>query len=95
MGRINDAPWDINPKDIENMVNKDKYEDDCLACRLMGSAAFAGLGGYSYVTGMRNLRQQEAAILKSGSKYRMGSRRLGVVSISATLVGLGIWRFMN
>jgi hypothetical protein len=57
--------------------------------------AMIGLGGYSYYTGMRNLRKQEKAILRSGSKYRMGSRQLGVVTISATLVGMGLWRAFN
>lgn len=61
----------------------------------LGSLALIGLGAYSYRTGMTNLQKQEQIILKSGSKYRMGSRRLGVVSISATLVGLGIWRAFN
>ena len=44
---------------------------------------------------MKNLKEQERKILKSRSAYRMGSRRLGVFSISATLVGMGIWRAFN
>lgn len=60
-----------------------------------GSAAFIGLGIYSYYTGMNNLRKQEQEILKSATKYKMGSRKLGIFSISATLVGMGIWRAFN
>ena len=44
---------------------------------------------------MKNLKEQEQRILKSNSPYRMGSRRLGVFSISATLVAMGIWRAFN
>lgn len=58
-----------------------------------GSAAFIGLGVYSYYTGMSNLRKQEKAIMQS--KYKMGSRQLGIVTISATLVGMGLWRAFN
>jgi len=60
-----------------------------------GSAAFIGLGVYSYYTGMSNLRKQERAIMQSATKYKMGSRQLGIISISATLVGLGVWRAFN
>lgn len=60
-----------------------------------GSAAFIGLGVYSYYSGMRNLRKQETAIMKSATKYKMGSRQLGIFGISATLVGMGIWRAFN
>lgn len=62
---------------------------------LLGSAAFIGLGAYSYHTGMANLRKQEQAIMKGATKYKMGSRRLGIVTISATLVGIGVLRAVN
>lgn len=60
-----------------------------------GSAAFAGLGIYSYYTGMNNLRKQEQQIMQGATKYKMGSRRLGITTISAALVGMGIWRALN
>jgi len=50
---------------------------------------------YSYVTGMRNLRKQEKAIMQSPTKYKMGSRQLGILTISAALVGMGVWRAFN
>lgn len=60
-----------------------------------GSAAFIGLGVYSYYTGMSNLRKQEQAIMQGATKYKMGSRRLGIATISASLIGLGVWRAFN
>lgn len=60
-----------------------------------GSAAFIGLGGYSYYTGMANLRKQEKAIMQGPSKYKMGSRQLGIATISASLIGMGLWRAFN
>ncbi|KAJ5482853.1 hypothetical protein N7539_006299 [Penicillium diatomitis] len=74
---------------------KEDQWDDCMSCRVTGSAAFVGLGVYSYYTGMNNLRKQEKAIMQGATKYKMGSRRLGIASISASLVGLGIWRAFN
>ncbi|OJJ59462.1 hypothetical protein ASPSYDRAFT_149328, partial [Aspergillus sydowii CBS 593.65] len=61
----------------------------------LGSAAFIGLGVYSYYTGMSNLRTQEQSIMRSATKYKMGSRRLGIATISAALVGVGVWRAFN
>ena len=60
-----------------------------------GSAAFIGLGVYSYYTGMSNLRKQETAGMLHATKYKMGSRQLGIATISATLVGMGIYRALN
>lgn len=54
-----------------------------------------GLGVYSYYTGMANLRKQEKAIMQGPTKYKMGSRKLGIASISVTLVGMGLWRAFN
>jgi hypothetical protein len=61
----------------------------------LGSAAFMGLGVYSYYTGMRNLKQQEKAIMRSASKYKMGSRQLGIATLSASLIGVGLYRAFN
>ncbi|KOS40589.1 hypothetical protein ACN38_g8543 [Penicillium nordicum] len=85
---------DTQTKDAKQALAEDKY-DDCLSCRVTGSAAFMGLGVYSYYTGMANLRKQEKAIMQGPTKYKMGSRKLGIASISATLVGMGLWRAFN
>lgn len=61
----------------------------------LGSAAFIGLGVYSYYTGMQNLKKQEMVIMRSASKYKMGSRQLGIATLSASLIGVGIYRAFN
>lgn len=65
-----------------------------LICRI-GSAAFIGLGIYSYHTGMTTLRKQEKMIMQNPTKYKMGSRQLGIAAISASLIGMGLWRAFN
>ncbi|KAI2903463.1 hypothetical protein CBS76997_3060 [Aspergillus niger] len=90
----NHSALDVQPKDAKRALAEDAY-DDCLACRVTGSAAFVGLGVYSYYTGMKNLKMQEKAIMQSATKYKMGSRQLGIFTISATLVGMGLWRAFN
>ncbi|GAB7358790.1 hypothetical protein MBLNU230_g4015t1 [Neophaeotheca triangularis] len=71
--------------------------DDCMPCRLMGSAAFTGLGIYSYASGTRQLKERETQerILKSGSRFGLGVRRAGVFALSAVLVGMGAYRLRN
>ncbi|KNG85103.1 hypothetical protein ANOM_006623 [Aspergillus nomiae NRRL 13137] len=90
----NGRAWDVESKDAKRLLAEDQY-DDCTACRVTGSAAFIGLGVYSYYTGMSNLQKQERAVMQSATKYKMGSRRLGIATISATLVGMGIYRAFN
>jgi hypothetical protein len=60
-----------------------------------GSTAFVALGGYTYFTGMKNLRAQRQMIERSKSRYKYGSRQLGILSLSATLIGLGLYRTFN
>lgn len=69
--------------------------DDCLPCRLMGSAAFTGLGIYSYASGMSQLKKQEETILRSGSRFGMAPRKAGIFGVSAVLVGMGVYRLRN
>ncbi|KAL1966760.1 hypothetical protein VTN77DRAFT_3957 [Rasamsonia byssochlamydoides] len=88
------APWELKPEDVQKALAGEQFED-CMACRVTGSAAFIGLGVYSYYTGMRNLRRQEKAIMQSPTKYKMGSRQLGIATISASLIGVGLWRLFN
>jgi hypothetical protein len=57
-----------------------------------GSAAFFGLAGYSYFSGTAQLEKQRAVILKSGSRFGMGSRKAGIVAISMGFVWMGMWR---
>ena len=53
------------------------------------------LGIYTYHSGMKNLEAQRAIIQASKSKYKYGSRQLGIVTISLSLVGAGLWRAIN
>jgi len=89
------APWELKPEEVEKQIAGQNQFEDCLSCRITGTAAFVGLGVYSYYTGMRNLKQQEKAIMRSATKYKMGSRRLGIATLSASLIGLGVWRAIN
>jgi hypothetical protein len=61
----------------------------------LGASALIGLGVYSYFSGRHQLRQQEAAIVRSGSVFGMGARRAGISGIAAVLVGMGLWRLVN
>lgn len=60
-----------------------------------GSAVFIGGGAYAYISGQSQLKAQEAAILKSKSIFGMASRRAGITGLSATMIGLGIYRWFN
>lgn len=60
-----------------------------------GSGAFFGLAGYSYFSGMSQLEKQRAAILQSKSIFGMRSRRFGIVTISAGLAWMGLWRALK
>lgn len=62
---------------------------------LSGSTTFVALGGYTYFAGMENLREQRRVIENSKSRYKYGSRQLGILSLSASLVGLGLYRMLN
>lgn len=32
-----DTSWDITPRDIKKAITQEKYEDDCLACKVTGA----------------------------------------------------------
>lgn len=82
------------PEQLSAALARDK-KDNCLSCRVTGAAAFIGLGAYSYFSGHAQLRQQEAKILKSGKRLGMKSRQMGITGIAMSLVGLGLYRFVN
>ncbi|KAJ5744370.1 hypothetical protein N7533_009240 [Penicillium manginii] len=84
-------PYALGYAEKGNYYALDTFSDTTL----LGSGAFIGLGVYSYYTGMNNLRQQEKMIMQSATKYKMGSRRLGIATISATMIGAGVWRAFN
>ena len=61
----------------------------------LGSAAFIGLGAYSYFSGLHHLEKNQASILKSGSRFGMQSRRTGLAGIALALAGMGFYRLKN
>ncbi|KAK4447926.1 putative exosome complex exonuclease [Podospora aff. communis PSN243] len=79
------------PEDLKALLKEDRG-DDCLPCKLVGSAAFIGLGAYTYFSGNSQLEQQKARILASKSRFGMRSRRMGIASISLGLAAMGFWR---
>ncbi|CAL8577511.1 hypothetical protein XPA_003336 [Xanthoria parietina] len=81
------------PEKLSSVLAQDKT--DCLSCRLTGGAAFIGLGAYTYLSSTRQLEAQRDKIMKSGSRFGLKSRRFGVLGLSATLVGMGLYRFVN
>ncbi|KAF2857475.1 hypothetical protein K470DRAFT_195703, partial [Piedraia hortae CBS 480.64] len=70
-------------------------EYDCLPCRLMGSLAFTGLGIYTYASGRKQLNLRAEEIRRSGSRIGVMPRRLATLGLSASLVGIGVYRLIN
>ncbi|PVU87903.1 hypothetical protein BB559_005814 [Furculomyces boomerangus] len=60
--------------------DQEKEYEDCLGCRIVGSSAFVGLGGYALY--------QRQLLLKSGQKGKKGLLFLGAGFISAGLYRL-------
>ncbi|KAI9671926.1 MAG: hypothetical protein M1817_002343 [Caeruleum heppii] len=84
------------PEPLKQVLQHDRTQiDDCTSCRVMGASAFIGLGAYSYFSGRHQLRQQQAAIVKSGSRLGLQARQTGITGIAMSLVGMGIWRLVN
>ncbi|KAL6856487.1 hypothetical protein J3F83DRAFT_752723 [Trichoderma novae-zelandiae] len=79
------------PERLQDILRQDRG-DDCLSCKVIGSGAFFGLAAYSYFSGMSQLERQRAAILQSKSMFGMRSRKFGIVTISASLAWMGLWR---
>ncbi|KAF2274955.1 uncharacterized protein EI97DRAFT_434523 [Westerdykella ornata] len=79
---------------FKEALKEDKAQfDDCTPCRVVGSAAFIGLGIYTYVSGHSQLKAQESVIKASGSRFGMAPRRVGLTGMAAGLVGLGVYRW--
>jgi hypothetical protein len=61
----------------------------------MGSAAFTGLGFYTYYSGRKNLHLRQEEILRSGTRLGIGARKAMLLVMSAGLVGVGAWRLVE
>ena len=87
---------DPSPRSIDTVLTEQKgHYDDCMSCRLMGSAAFTGMGFYTWYSGRQQLKERELEILRSGSRFGIGARKFGILGMSALLVGMGAWRQRN
>jgi hypothetical protein len=60
-----------------------------------GGTAFIGLGAYSYFSGKNHLEKNQAAILKSGSRFGLQSRHTALAVTALALVGAGVFRWVN
>ncbi|GAB1737460.1 hypothetical protein D0862_13420 [Hortaea werneckii] len=83
------------PADIKDVLAAQEKDFDCLPCRLMGSAAFTGLGIYTYASGMKQLREREREIMRNSNRLTLGARKGMIYAMSAGLVGLGVYRLRN
>jgi hypothetical protein len=65
----------------------------------MGSAAFTGLGVYTYYSGRKQLNERKAEIerqvARGMTRFGLGARRASTVAISAVLVAVGAYRLVN
>lgn len=65
----------------------------------MGSAAFTGLGVYTYWSGRHQLNERKAEISRQvangTTKFGLAARRANLVVISATLVAIGAYRLVD
>ncbi|WBW75527.1 mitochondrial DUF4536 [Schizosaccharomyces osmophilus] len=62
-----------------------KFEQyDCLPCRLIGAAAFTGLGAYAY---------WQSNIPRGTPFYR--TKRLGILSLATGFMSAGFYRLIN
>ena len=83
------------PEKLDDVLTQQRDHYDCLPCRLMGSAAFTGLGAYTWYSGRKQLQERELEILRSGSRFGLQARRASVLGMSAMLVAVGAYRLVN
>lgn len=83
------------PASLDKVVSQQQADYDCTPCRIMGSAAFTGLGIYTHWSGRKQLHEREMEILRSGSRFGLGARKFGLLVLSGGLVGAGVYRLYN
>ena len=87
--------WTILAHPLSPPIRLISCQQSNMSLPCAGSTALVSLGAYTYISGTKHLQQHRKAIDLSRSKYKYGSRRLGVVGLSATLVAMGIYRTFN
>ncbi|CBX91695.1 hypothetical protein LEMA_P072030.1 [Plenodomus lingam JN3] len=81
---------------LKEAMKQDKAEfDDCMPCRVIGTATFLGLGAFTYISGHAQIQANAAAIKASKSIFGMRSRRAAITGTSAVMVGLGVYRWFS
>ncbi|KAF2840245.1 hypothetical protein M501DRAFT_931829 [Patellaria atrata CBS 101060] len=81
------------PDELSTLLKQERRDYDCTPCRVLGATAFLGLGFYTFFSSQHQMRQQSARIARS--RIGMLPRQVGIGAISATLVGLGVYRLVN
>ncbi|KAF2675059.1 hypothetical protein BT63DRAFT_450042 [Microthyrium microscopicum] len=79
----------------ETIRSEVRNNDDCLGCRIVGSAAFVGLGGGMLYTGNRDLNANRQKILQSKSIFGFKTRQSALFATSFSMIGLGLYRWFN
>ncbi|KAL0639331.1 hypothetical protein Q9L58_001557 [Maublancomyces gigas] len=81
--------------DVEIPLSKvldEEMKEDCRSCKVIGTAAPIGVAAYIFMSGRTQLRKQEEAIMRANTRWGIGARRLGIYGITASLVGMGVYR---
>lgn len=86
---------DCLPCRLMGMPSLDPTQIDRLAEYYLGSAAFTGLGIYTWHSGMKQLRERDYEIVKSGTRFGIQARKGAILVTSAVMVGLGVYRLRN
>ncbi|KAK0517119.1 hypothetical protein JMJ35_000274 [Cladonia borealis] len=82
------------PEKLSKILEENKR--DCLSCRLVGAAAFTGLGAYIYISGRSQLlEQQHKLTTKAGTLGGLRARMAGTGLLASTFVGMGLYRLVN
>ncbi|KAI9805638.1 MAG: hypothetical protein M1833_005130 [Piccolia ochrophora] len=92
--RFEDLTQYDKPEKLDVLLKEDR-PGDCFTCKVLGGGAFIALGGYTYFSGLHQLRQQQAAIVKSGSRFGIQARQTGITGLATVFVGMGLWRFLH
>lgn len=61
----------------------------------MGSAAFVGLGAYTFYSGRKQLKEREVEILRAGGRLGVAGRKALILGMSLVLTGVGAWRLVD
>ncbi|RPA73648.1 hypothetical protein BJ508DRAFT_366632 [Ascobolus immersus RN42] len=75
---------------------------DCMPCKVIGGTAFLGLGTYTLISGLSQLREErsklspaELAAQKFSQRAGFMARRMGIWGIGVGLIGAGTYRFLQ